>query len=160
MRHWMKPAIALMLVVAATGCVNQQERSKREIQRFMQTASGEYANEQGDTLLIVPVYCRMIAMDTLYVERTQDGNSSGRIVALESAAKTGKMLQLAYVFTQANQWRNLREQPELFSALLPKDVRPAGTCDLKLADDMNSIAYSCGGSVPQQFTRMQHGSAQ
>ena len=42
------------------------------------------------------------------------------------------------MFTQEGQWRNLRENPELFTALLPKDVRPAGTCDIQPAEDLNS----------------------
>ena len=45
------------------------------------------------------------------------------------------MILRALTFTQEGQWRNLRENPELFTALLPKDVRPAGTCDIKPAAD-------------------------
>jgi hypothetical protein len=60
---------------------------------------------------------------------------------------------LALTFTQEGQWRNLRENPELFTALLPKDVRPAGTCDIQPAEDHNSVSYSCGGSKPEVFTR-------
>ena len=54
-------------------------------------------------------------------------------------------MQRALAFTQEGQWRNMRENPELFTALLPKDVRPAGTCDIKPAEDRNSLSYSCGG---------------
>ena len=63
------------------------------------------------------------------------------------------IIQRALTFTQENQWRDLREQPEMFTALLPKDVRPAGTCDIKSAADANSVTYSCGGSPPENFTR-------
>ena len=114
----------------------------------MQTYAGEYRNEAGDVLFMVPVYSRMIGMDTIYVERTTAAGTSGRILSLEVSGDGSKIVQLAYVFQQQNQWRNLRENPELFSALLPKDVRPAGTCDIKLAEDMNSVTYSCGGSPP------------
>jgi hypothetical protein len=93
----------------------------------------------------------------LYIERTSaSGGTSGRLVALE-AGREGKILQYAYGFTQQGQWRNLREQPELFTALLPKDVRAAGSCDIKLADDRNSITYSCGGSAPETYARVLHG---
>jgi hypothetical protein len=30
----------------------------------------------------------------------------------------------------------------LLSALQPNDVRAIGTCDIKLAQDMNSVSYS------------------
>jgi hypothetical protein len=147
-----------MLLAAMTfaACVNQRELNKREIQRSMQTYAGEYRNDAGDVLIMVPVYSRMIGMDTIYVERTSAAGVSGRIISLEISGDGSKIVQLAYVFQQQNQWRNLREQPELFSALLPKDVRPAGTCDIKLAEDMNSVDYSCGGSAPQTYQRVQH----
>ena len=110
----------------------------------------------GETLFIAPVYARMIALDTVYVERTTAAGTSGRLVALEISGDGERVVQIAYVFTTQGQWRNLREQPELFSALLPNDVRPAGTCDIKLADDMNSISYSCGGSPPVSYQRVHH----
>jgi len=150
-----------VLLTAATllACVNAQEKNKREIQRFMQTATGEFVNEGGNTLVMVPVYARMIGLDTLFVERiASGGGTSERLVALEVSPNGKKILQLSYVFTQQGQWRNLRENPELFSALLPKDVRPAGTCDIKLAADLNTLTYSCGGSVPESFMRAQQAS--
>lgn len=155
--------VALLLIASVatttmTGCVNAREKNKREIQRFLQTATGEFVNASGNTLIMVPVYARMIGLDTLFVERiASGGGTSERLVALELAPNGKKILQLSYVFTTQGQWRNLRENPELFSALLPKDVRPAGTCDIKLSEDLNTASYSCGGSVPESFTRAQHG---
>ena len=148
--------LAAGLFTTLTGCVNQQEQTKRDIQKFMSYVAGEYVNPAGETLVVAPVYARMIAMDTVYVERTSGQGSSGRLIELV-ADKKGKILQVAYSFTQQGQWRNLREQPELFTALLPKDVRAAGTCDIKLADDRNSLDYSCGGSKPVAYTRVLHG---
>ncbi len=150
--------IALFTLAAFTlaACVNQRELNKREIQRFMQTATGEFKNDAGEELIMVPVYSHMIGLDTIYVERPTAAGTSGRIVSLELPNKGDKILQLAYVFVQQNQWRNLRENPELFTALLPKDVRPAGTCDIKLAEDMNSVTYSCGGTPPTTYQRVQH----
>ena len=147
----MKTCLVLLAATALGACVNQQELTKREIQKFMQQATGEFKNEAGEQLVMVPVYSRMIGMDTVYVERTTPAGTSGRIVSLE-VGKNG-IVQLAYVFVQQNQWRNLREQPELFTALLPKDVRPAGTCDIKPSADANSVSYSCGGSAPEIFKR-------
>ena len=148
--------MALVLAATLTGCINSQERSKRDIQLFMQSASGEYVGNSGDTLIVAPVYARMIALDTLYVERTSGAGTSGRLIEL-AQGRNGKILQLAYSFTQQGQWRNLREQPELFTALLPKDVRAAGTCDITLPEDRNSITYSCGGSAPEKYVRVMHG---
>ena len=148
---------AVAVAVAMGACVNSQEKTKREIQRFLGASAGEYVSPTGDSLVVAPVYARMVALDTLYIERTSaSGGTSGRLVALE-AGREGKILQLAYSFTQQGQWRNLREQPELFTALLPKDVRAAGTCDIKLSDDRNQITYSCGGSAPETYTRVLHG---
>jgi hypothetical protein len=155
-KHW-RTGLSVLVFATLAACVNQQERTKRDIQKFMSYVAGEYVNEAGDTLAVAPVYARMIAMDTVYVERTSGQGTSGRIVEL-AAGKNGTILQVAYTFTQQGQWRNLREQPELFTALLPKDVRAAGTCDIKLAEDRNSIDYSCGGSTPVKYMRVLHGS--
>jgi len=158
MHRWISTCALVALSVALGACVNSQEKTKREIQKFLGASAGEYVSTTGDTLVVAPVYARMVALDTLYVERTSaSGGTSGRLVALE-AGREGKILQLAYGFTQQGQWRNLREQPELFTALLPKDVRAAGTCDIKLSDDRNQITYSCGGSSPETYTRVLHGS--
>ena len=156
MRRFANAALLTSLAVAVSACVNQHEMRKRDIQHFMQTASGEYNNEAGDRLVLVPVYARMIGLDTMYLERTTAKGTSGRLLALEVAGNNDKFVQLSYVFTQQGQWRNLLAQPELLSALQPNDVRPAGTCDIKLADDMNSISYSCGGSPPTTYQRVHH----
>ncbi len=154
MRSWTKYCLPALAVLTLGACVNQQEKTKREIQKFMQTSTGEYRNDAGEELVMVPIYSRMIGMDTIYVERTTAAGTSSRIVSLE-IGKNG-IIQLAYVFVQQNQWRNLRENPELFSALLPKDVRAAGTCDIKVAEDKNSVSYSCGGTPPTDYQRVQH----
>jgi outer membrane murein-binding lipoprotein Lpp len=160
-RRWMKPMFTAMTVavaaVLAAGCINAREAKKRELARFVQTVQGEYINDQGNSLMIAAVYARMIGLDTLYVERTVSGQNSGRLVSLEASPDNKKILQLGLVFTQPGQWRDVRNNPELFSALLPKDVRAAGTCDIKLSEDMNTLTYSCGGSAPESFSRAMHG---
>jgi hypothetical protein len=160
MNHLQRRMLSMCVVMAAVvfaGCVNAREQKKRELSRFMQTVQGEYINEQGNSLMIASVYARMIGLDTLYVERTSNGQTSGRLVSLEVSGNNKKILQLGLAFTQPGQWRDVRNNPELFTALLPKDVRAAGTCDIKLSDDMNTVTYSCGGSVPESFTRAMHG---
>ncbi len=153
----MTTAVVAMLAVSLAACITSQEQTKRDIQKFLASTAGEYVSANGDSLMAVPVYARMIALDTLYIERTTaSGGTSGRLVSLE-AGRDGKIFQLAYGFTQQGQWRNLREQPELFTALLPKDVRAAGTCDIKLSDDRNKLTYSCGGSAPEVYSRVMHG---
>jgi hypothetical protein len=156
MHRLLTTCLLLTLALASAGCVNEREMRKREITKFQQTAAGEYHNDAGETLFIVPVYARMIALDSVYVERTTSAGTSGRLVALEISGDGEKVVQIAYVFTTQGQWRDLRNQPELFSALLPRDVRPAGTCDIKLAEDMNSISYSCGGNPPTTYQRVHH----
>ena len=61
------PAAARERIAA---CVNETEMRKRDIQDFLQTATGEYNNEAGEQLVMVPVYARMIGLDTMYLERT------------------------------------------------------------------------------------------
>ena len=154
MRRFANAGLLTLLAVALSACVNQHEMRKRDIQKFMQTAAGEYNNEAGDRLVLVPVYARMIGLDTMYLERTTAKGTSGRLLALEIAGDNSKFVQLSYVFTQQGQWRNLLAQPELLSALQPNDVRPAGSCDIQLAEDMNSITYSCAGSTPIVYQRV------
>jgi hypothetical protein len=145
-----------LLAVALAACVNQGEQRKRDIQKYLQTAGGEYHNEAGDRLFMVPVYARMIGGDTMYVERTTKKGTVGFLLVLEPSGDGEKIVQIAYGFTQQNQWRNLRESPELLSALQPDDVRPIGSCDIQLAKDLNSVSFACNGNTPQTFTREQH----
>jgi len=112
MRRFANAALLTLLAVAVSACVNQHEMRKRDIQHFLQTASGEYNNEAGDRLVLVPVYARMIGLDTMYLERTTAKGTSGRLLALEVAGNNDKFVQLSYVFTQQGQWRNLLAQPD------------------------------------------------
>ena len=95
----------------------------------------------------------MVTDESIYIERHDANGIFGRLLDLKISADGKKVLQFALTFTQEGQWRNLRENPELFTALLPKDVRPAGTCDIQPAEDLNSVSYSCGGSKPEIFRR-------
>jgi hypothetical protein len=142
------------LVVVLTACVNQGVKNKASLEIFKQSISGEWRSASGDGLVIVPVRARMVTDEAVYVEHTSaNGTVSGRLLDLLSTPDGKKVLQRALVFTQDGQWRNLRETPELFTALLPKDVRPAGSCDIQPSDDRNTVSYSCAGSPPQVFAR-------
>ena len=154
--RWMKPGLLMLLSLCMVACVNDREARKREAQKFLQTATGEFRNEAGDTLVMVPVYARMIGLDTLYLEKKSAKGTTQRLISLEPSADGEKLAKLSYVFTQPNQWRNLLEQPELLSSLQPNDVRPAGSCNIDLSEDLNSLKYSCGGGPTQEFQRVQH----
>jgi len=156
MRSWNAASGLLVLTVMMAACVDHRESVKRANLKFMQTASGEYTNEAGDRLVLVPVYARMIGLDTMYVERTTKNGTAGRLLSLEPSGRGNEITQISYVFTQPAQWRNLIEQPELLSALQPGDVRPAGTCDIQVSKDHNSLSYSCSGGAPQTYTRVEH----
>jgi hypothetical protein len=156
MHHRTRMFLTLLLATGIAACVNQTEQRKRDIQKYLQTAGGEYHNEAGDTLFMVPVYARMIGGDTMYVERTTKKGTTGFLLVLEPSGDGEKVVQIAYGFTQQNQWRNLRESPELLSALQPNDVRPIGSCDIQPAKDLNSVSYACNGNPPQTFIRVQH----
>jgi hypothetical protein len=154
-RHrWTSPGV-IALAALLGGCVNQQEQHKRDMVDFLQKSMGEWQSEDG-SLFIAPVYARMIGLDTFYMERTTPKGTNGRLVALELSPNGEKVVQYSYVFVEQNRWRELRSNPELLSALLPQDVRAAGTCDIKLAEDLNSLSYSCGGGAPMTYTRVKH----
>lgn len=155
MRRWTEASL-LMLVCTLTACVNEAEMRKRDARDFLQKSTGEFVNEAGELLFIAPVYARMIGFDTFYVERATPRGPSQRLVALEPSPDGEKLLQFSYAFTQPTQWRDVRAQPELLTALQPNDVRPAGTCDIKVAEDLNSLSYSCAGSPPMNYTRVKH----
>lgn len=152
--RWLKVGMLLM-AVALAGCVNQQETRKREILEFMQKAIGEWQNDTG-TLFIAPVYARMISLDTLYVERVTPRATTSRLIAVEPTPDAKKVVQFSYVFSEPNRWRDLRTHHELLTGLQPQDVRPAGTCDIKVAADNNSLTYSCAGSPPATYSRVVH----
>jgi len=145
--------LAMLLGAAGAGCVNQQQKNRVAVETFRQTSAGEWVSASGAQLTIAPVRARMVTDEAIYVERRDARGVLSRLVNVALSKDGKKLIQTALAFTQDGQWRNLREQPELFTALLPKDVRPAGTCDIKVADDANSVSYSCGGSAPETFTR-------
>jgi hypothetical protein len=140
--------------VSLAGCKTREVKDRAAIEQFKQATAGSWTSESGAELDIIPVRARMVTDEAIYVERRDAAGLFGRLVNLE-VAKDGRIVQRALTFTQEHQWRNLREQPEMFTALLPKDVRPAGTCDIKPAPDANSVTYSCGGSPPETFQRKQ-----
>jgi hypothetical protein len=146
-------ALCLLLVHALPACVSQEVKNRAAVEEFKQAAAGTWQSASGAELTIVPVRARMVTDEAVYVERRDANGVFGRLLNLEMSADGRKVVQRALTFTQEGQWRNLREQPELFTALLPKDVRPAGTCDIQVAADQNSVSYSCGGSPPEAFTR-------
>jgi CpeT/CpcT family (DUF1001) len=154
MRLGMKTCLLLCAAVTI-GCVNQHEIRKRDIQHFMQNATGEFKNDSGDSVIMVPVFARMIGLDTMYLERSTHNGTTGRLLQLEPSGDNDTIIQISYMFTQPGQWRNLLQQPELLSALQPNDVRGAGSCDIKLSKDLNTLTYACGGGAPQDYKRVQ-----
>lgn len=144
---------ALLLPLLLVACVTKEIKGKQAVELFKQATAGAWVSDSGAVLTMFPVRARMVTDEAIYVQRREGQNVVGRLVNL-SVAKDGKtLIQRALAFTQENQWRDIQEQPELLTALLPKDVRPAGTCDIKVAADANSVSYSCGGSAPEQFKR-------
>jgi hypothetical protein len=158
MKNWSHRAVAgallLALLPALAGCVTSAKDIRDTIAEYRATISGQYQSAAGAKLYIAPVRARMVTDEALYLERHDpNGNISGRLLNVE-VGEDEEIITRALVFTQEGQWRNLRENPELFTALLPKDVRPAGRCDIKPAKDRNSLTYSCGGSPAESFTRV------
>jgi hypothetical protein len=148
-------ALACALSIGLTACATQEKKSKIAVEKFKQTTSGQFQSAGGAELFIVPVRARMVTDEAMYVERRDSRGTFGRLLNLELSPDGKKIIQRALTFTQEGQWRNLHENPELFTALLPKDVRPAGTCDIEPTADLNGVSYSCGGSPPEMFRRKQ-----
>jgi hypothetical protein len=159
MKNWSHRTIIgtflLALLPALSGCIVGAKEMKDNITKFRASVSGQYKSEAGAKLYIAPVRARMVTDEALYIERHDpNGTIVGRLLNVELEEDGKTILLRALVFTQEGQWRNLRENPELFTALLPKDVRPAGKCDIKPAEDRDSLTYSCGGSPVEKFKRM------
>lgn len=144
-----------LLAITFAGCVTQEQKNRNAIEAFKQSTTGLWKSDSGADLAIFPVRARMVTDEAVYVERSDANGVFGRLLNLEVSADGKTILQRALTFTQEGQWRNLREQPELFTALLPKDVRPAGTCDIRPSADQNTVSYSCGGSPPETFRRVE-----
>ena len=144
---------AAFALAGLAGCANQQVKDRQLLDKYKHDTAGEYQSDSGAQLFIVPVRSRMVADESVYIERSDAKGVYGRLLDLKVSEDGKKVVQMALTFTQEGQWRNLRENPELFTALLPKDVRPAGTCNIQPAADLNSVSYSCGGSAPETFRR-------
>jgi hypothetical protein len=147
-------AFVATLAIVLSGCASHEKKGKIAVEKFKQSTAGQFVADNGSRLFIAPVRARMVTDEAVYLERHDaNGNVFGRLLNVEMSADGKKIVLRALTFTQDGQWRNLRENPELFTALLPKDVRPAGTCDIQPSDDMNSLTYSCGGTPPETFRR-------
>ena len=146
-------AIVVGFPVLLCGCVNQQVKDKETVEAFKRDTAGQYRSDSGAELFIAIVRSRMVTDESIYIEHHDANGIYARLLDLHISADGKKVLQAALTFTQEGQWRNLRENPELFTALLPKDVRSAGTCDIQPSADRNSVSYSCGGSKPEIFRR-------
>lgn len=159
MKNWSHRAIIgaflLALVPTLSGCMVSAKEMKDNITKYRGSVSGQYKSETGAKLYIAPVRARMVTDEALYLERHDpNGTIVGRLLNVEVAEDGETIILRALTFTQEGQWRNLRENPELFTALLPKDVRPAGKCDIVPAKDSSSLTYSCSGSPVETFTRV------
>jgi hypothetical protein len=147
-------ALVSALAVGLAACATQEKKNEIAVEKFKQSTAGQFVADSGARLFIAPVRARMVSDEAVYVERHDpNGTVFGRLLNVQLSADGKKILLRAMTFTQEGQWRNLRENPELFTALLPKDVRPAGTCDIQPSEDMNSLTYSCGGTPPETFQR-------
>jgi len=145
----------IALVPALPGCVNSARDIKDTINEYRLTTSGEYKSDAGAKLYIAPVRARMVTDEALYFERHDpNGNIMGRLLNVEVGEDSETIITRSLTFTQEGQWRNMRENPELFTALLPKDVRPAGKCDIKTSKNHESLTFSCNGTPPETFTRI------
>ena len=150
-----RPGSALLALMAAAllGCVTQEQKDRASIEEFKQAATGMWVSDSGAELMMVPVRARMVTDEAIYVERMDANGVIGRLLNLQMSDDGKKILQRALAFKNDGQWRDIRDNPELLTALLPKDVRPAGTCDIQISDDANSVSYSCSGSAPETFKR-------
>jgi hypothetical protein len=148
-----RAVLLALLAVPFAACATKEKKNRVAVEQFKQTTAGEWKSASGAELTIVPVRARMVTDEAVYIERRDANGVFGRLLNVEASKDGKKMILRALTFTQEGQWRNLREQPELFTALLPKDVRPAGTCDIQPSADTNSVSYSCGGSAPEMFKR-------
>jgi len=159
MKNWSHRALNGLCVLAAlstlAGCMTSAQDIKDTIAEYRLSTSGQYKNDSGAKLYIAPVRARMVTDEALYIERHDpNGNIVGRLLNVEVAEDGETIITRSLAFTQEGQWRNLRENPELFTALLPKDVRPSGKCDIKPAKDRESLTFSCNGSPVETFTRV------
>jgi hypothetical protein len=144
---------AAFSLAALSACANQQVQDRQLVEKYKRDTAGQYENGSGAQLFIVPVRSRMVTDESMYIERIDAKGVFGRLLDLKVSEDGKKVVQFALAFTQDGQWRNLRENPELFTALLPKDVRPAGTCNIQPSADLNAVSYSCSGSEPETFRR-------
>lgn len=146
----------IVLAASLAACATQEQKNRAAVDKFRQSTAGQYVSESGARLFIAPIRARMVTDEAIYVEHhAANGTVLVRIVDVAASKDGKKILQRALAFSQDGQWRDLRENPELLTALLPKDVRPAGTCDIQPAADGNSLQFSCSGSPPEKFTRQQ-----
>jgi hypothetical protein len=153
MNNSTRALLLALLALPLAACATKEKKNRAAVEQFKQATAGQWISASGAELIIVPVRARMVTDEAIYIEREDANGAFGRLLNVETSKDGKKMILQALTFTQEGQWRNLREQPELFTALLPKDVRPAGTCDIQPSADANSVSYSCGGSPPETFKR-------
>jgi hypothetical protein len=143
-RRW--PALLVWLALAA--CTSQQELRKAELASLIAQLPGAYDNLQqvqadaaagragahaAQALIILKLRAPLVGDDVLYVRETAAEDprrvTAERVWSLEVNARS-EILATVARFEEPERWRGGAENPELFRALLLRDLHAIEGCDL------------------------------
>ena len=118
--------------VALSACTSQADLRKTELDELARVLPGNYRNPQ-QGLTILRLAAPLVGDDVYYVRETA-ANDARRVVSERvwslGLAADARLYGAVYAFEEPDRWRGGAESPELFRALLMRDLRPLTACDL------------------------------
>ncbi|MBV8496517.1 MAG: chromophore lyase CpcT/CpeT [Gammaproteobacteria bacterium] len=134
-------AAALCALGACAGCTDQAKLREAELSQLLAWLPGSYDNaaqaatpaQQRVALVIVRVYAPRLGHHALYAQETALDDPlrvmSQRILNFEVDPKRG-IVETVYAFKDPLRWRDGQQNPEIFTGVVPEDLRSAPGCEL------------------------------
>ena len=141
------PSLALAALTLCGGCAGEARKRDAELTQLLSWLPGNYDNraeargdargapppQQGIALTIVSVYAPRLGHHVLYAQESAADDPrrvmSERMLSFTIDEKRG-ILETVYTFVEPRRWRDGQEHPELFTGVVPDDVRSVPGCEL------------------------------
>lgn len=134
-------AAALCALAACAGCTDQTKLREAELTQLLSWLPGNYDSgvqeasgmHERVALVIVRVYAPRIGHHALYAQEAAADDPRRvmreKMFNFEVDAKRG-IVATVYAFKEPLRWRDGQQNPEIFTVVVPEDVRSVPDCEL------------------------------
>lgn len=148
MKRVLSPTCALLACLLLAACVDQPQKSERELGELVGLVAGRYdtiAQARAEAragaplrealqLAIVPVHAPLIGDSVFYLQEQVANDprrvTAQRLVIFEVAQGVPLLVETQLALVEPARWRGGDDNPELFRSLLPQDVKPIAGCEI------------------------------